>query len=200
MNDKETGIIGPKLRLQREHLHLTQAQIAEKLGITARTQRNYEMGTRVPDADYLVAASKIGVDLSEVLGIFDSISADARAATNIKNKNSGEIKREIIQRAVEVASVQKDPYAAIAYALSSESLSVEGWPAEAAIKSHEQAEIDLELLANIFEGMDSVSNRLELVLTPIKRAQAVAMLYRAFKRSMTIDPIMIEETVKLASS
>ena len=200
MNDKETGIIGPKLRLQREHLHLTQAQIAEKLGITARTQRNYEMGTRVPDADYLVAASKIGIDLSEVLGIFDSISADARAATIIKNKYSDGIKREAIRKAVEVASVQKDPYAAIAYAWSSESLLEEGWPAGKATSSHGEVEIDLELLANIFEGMDSVSDRLELVLTPIKRAQAVALLYRVFKKSMTVDPIMIEEVVKLASS
>ncbi len=32
-----------------------------------------------------------------------------------------------------------------------------------------------------------------------KKAQAVAMLYRAFKASGKVDPAMIEEAVKLAA-
>lgn len=63
----------------------------------------------------------------------------------------------------------------------------------------EAAALDSLLLASVLEGVDSVLSSKGLSLPYTKKAQAVAMLYRAFKTSGKVDPAMIEEAVKLAA-
>ena len=56
-----------RLREAREGLGLSQQAFAERCGITARSQRNYESGERSPDAAYLAELVDLGVDVLYVL-------------------------------------------------------------------------------------------------------------------------------------
>ncbi|ASI69884.1 hypothetical protein BA022_15805 [Diaphorobacter nitroreducens] len=46
---------------------MSQQALAEQCGVTARSQRNYESGERLPDAGYLAALPAAGVDVLYVL-------------------------------------------------------------------------------------------------------------------------------------
>lgn len=59
--------IGDRIREERERLSLTQPELAERCGVTMRSQRNYEKGERSPDADYMAALSKQGLDVLYIL-------------------------------------------------------------------------------------------------------------------------------------
>ena len=59
--------IAIRLKEAREKLGLSQQALAEHCGITARTQRNYESGERLPDAAYLAELLALGADLAYVL-------------------------------------------------------------------------------------------------------------------------------------
>ena len=56
-----------RLREVREALGLSQQALAERCGITARSQRNYESGERLPDAAYLAAIAAAGADVLYIL-------------------------------------------------------------------------------------------------------------------------------------
>ena len=46
---------------------MSQQALAERCGITARSQRNYESGERLPDAAYLAAIAAAGADVLYIL-------------------------------------------------------------------------------------------------------------------------------------
>ncbi|MBX3654156.1 MAG: XRE family transcriptional regulator [Ramlibacter sp.] len=46
---------------------MSQQALAESCGITARSQRNYESGERLPDAGYLAALADVGADVLYIL-------------------------------------------------------------------------------------------------------------------------------------
>lgn len=56
-----------RLREERERLKLSQVALGEIGGIKKLAQINYESGKRTPDAQYLQAISRIGVDVLYVL-------------------------------------------------------------------------------------------------------------------------------------
>ena len=56
-----------RLRTERERLELSQQGLAEKCGVTARSQRNYESGERNPDSVYLAAIAAAGADVLYIL-------------------------------------------------------------------------------------------------------------------------------------
>ena len=56
-----------RLREVREALGLSQQALAERCGITARSQRNYESGERHPDSAYLAAIAAAGADVLYIL-------------------------------------------------------------------------------------------------------------------------------------
>ncbi|MDQ0741821.1 helix-turn-helix domain-containing protein [Pseudomonas sp. W4I3] len=71
--------IGARLRQQRAQAGLTQDQLAEHLGVSKRTQGNYESGASDPPASYLsIAASALGFD---VLYIVSGIRTTLKAET-----------------------------------------------------------------------------------------------------------------------
>lgn len=59
--------LSDRIREAREALGLSQQAIAEICGITARSQRNYESGERMPDAAYLSAIAAAGADVLYIL-------------------------------------------------------------------------------------------------------------------------------------
>ena len=60
-------IFSERLREQRELLCFSQQALADKCGIAARSQRNYESGERSPDAAYLSALASLGADVRYLL-------------------------------------------------------------------------------------------------------------------------------------
>ena len=71
--------IGARLRQQRAQAGLTQDQIAEQLGVSKRTQGNYESGSSDAPASYLsMAASVLGFDVLYIVsGTRTTLKADA---------------------------------------------------------------------------------------------------------------------------
>lgn len=59
--------LSDRIREAREALGLSQQAIAEMCGVTARSQRNYESGERMPDAAYLSAIAAAGADVRYIL-------------------------------------------------------------------------------------------------------------------------------------
>lgn len=59
--------IGERLRAERERLDFSQAAFGAIGGVAKRAQIRYEQGERSPDADYLAAVAKVGVDVRYVV-------------------------------------------------------------------------------------------------------------------------------------
>jgi len=59
--------IGSRLREERERIGLNQAQLGAVAGVQKQSQLKYENEFTFPNANYLVAVSKIGIDVSYVL-------------------------------------------------------------------------------------------------------------------------------------
>ncbi|MEF8718507.1 MAG: helix-turn-helix transcriptional regulator [Candidatus Accumulibacter necessarius] len=201
MEPKKTGTFGSRLRQEREALGLSQVEMAEKLGITARSQRNYETGTRVPDAEYLMAASRIGVDLIVLLHGEEATRQEHFEWNDVSyvialEKAFG-IKHEDFEQAVELSLVNDD-----LCVFDPEILFLELRRHSPVIRVliERESGLDTVLLAGILMGVESALHLRQLTMVPDKKAQAVAMLYRSFKASGKVDPAMIEEAVKLAAS
>ncbi|WP_310731446.1 helix-turn-helix domain-containing protein, partial [Burkholderia pseudomultivorans] len=61
------GSIGARLREERLRIGLSQAEFAALGGLSNKAQLSYESGARSPDANYLAALAKIGVDVLYVI-------------------------------------------------------------------------------------------------------------------------------------
>lgn len=61
------GPIGERLKEERERLKLSVAEFSASAGVSDRTQRNYEAGQRLPDAEYLFHAGNLGADVDYIL-------------------------------------------------------------------------------------------------------------------------------------
>ena len=60
-------MISERLKSERENLGLSQQALADLLGISLRSQQNYEKGDRHPDSAYLAAIAAAGADVLYIL-------------------------------------------------------------------------------------------------------------------------------------
>lgn len=60
-------MIGGRVREERVRLLISQADLADQLGVSRGTQFNYENGKGLPDARYLLAFGELGADVGYVL-------------------------------------------------------------------------------------------------------------------------------------
>lgn len=60
-------MISERIKTEREALGLSQQALAERLGISLRSQQNYEKGDRSPDSEYLAAMAAAGADVLFIL-------------------------------------------------------------------------------------------------------------------------------------
>lgn len=60
-------VIAERLKAERDALGLSQQALADRLGISLRSQQNYEKGDRSPDAQYLSAIAAAGADVRYIL-------------------------------------------------------------------------------------------------------------------------------------
>lgn len=64
---KEVSLFANRLKEERKKLGLTQAQAAEKCGISMRMWGDYERGKYFPRNENLIGIEKIGVDVQYVM-------------------------------------------------------------------------------------------------------------------------------------
>lgn len=73
--------VGARLREERTRLNLSQTAFADVAGVTKTTQGNYETNKRSPDAEYLAAIARSGVDVQYVVtgerAAHSGVAADA---------------------------------------------------------------------------------------------------------------------------
>ena len=67
--------IGERLKEERERLGLSQLAFGELGGVKKLAQLNYEKGDRYPDAQYLAALARFGVDVQYVVTGDRSVSS-----------------------------------------------------------------------------------------------------------------------------
>jgi len=70
--------IGERLREERERLDFNQSAFGAIGGVAKRAQIHYEQGERSPDANYLAAVAKVGVDIRYV------VTGDRKGPTPVK--------------------------------------------------------------------------------------------------------------------
>lgn len=76
--------IGERLREERVRLGYNQADFAAIAGVAKTSQFNYEKGERSPDAEYLAAVAKKGVDvLYVVTGLRATVPAEGFNAEEV---------------------------------------------------------------------------------------------------------------------
>lgn len=101
MNDS----IGAKLKILRKGRHLTQEQLAEKLGVNRTTISSYEIGRRLPNLNELkrfAAFYGVGLDYFGVVSkdeMFDLLSRarDVFESDAISKEQKEEIYKEIMK-------------------------------------------------------------------------------------------------------
>lgn len=198
--------IGSRLREEREKINMKQEDFANACGVRRRAQSSYESDTRSPDAIYLEAASKIGVDISYVIygeeRTFESTlkhmvvedlfflichelgftDEDAMSLLN----NSLLTAHELLKQNKEVDGIASDLIEP-----------VENFLKQCTRLSHDT--LDSDLLGTILEQVNIILLDKKISLQSEKKALAVAMLYRAFRASGKVDTKMIEEALNLAS-
>ncbi|WP_048811776.1 helix-turn-helix domain-containing protein [Methylobacillus flagellatus] len=73
-------MIHERLKTEREALGLSQQALADQLGVSLRSQQNYEAGKRVPDGEYLAAIASLGADVLYILTGQRNSAAPAESA------------------------------------------------------------------------------------------------------------------------
>jgi len=194
------GTIGERIRLQRERIGLSQAQLAEQAGITARSQRNYEAGVRVPNAEYLAALPPLGIDVNYVLNgnVNGNYARDWRSAgstlltvISMCFGISIETIDEIVDKAlVNVEDGGFDPAIFVAELLKHSAVFKE--------VTEQQIGLDIDLLTTVLELVTDEVKALGASLTAAKHAEAVCMLYRTFRASNAVDVDFVKQIVRLA--
>lgn len=87
--------IHDRIREVRELLGVSQQAMAAQCGVTVRSQRNYETGERLPDAQYLAAFAGMGGDVLYVLTGHHASPATAEEQTLLRyfREASSEVRR-----------------------------------------------------------------------------------------------------------
>jgi len=218
---------GDRLREERDRLGLSQEALAKVAGVHRNTQIKYESGERSPDLDYLLAVSRVGVDVLYLLtGLARGFSDEEGNRPDIARIVASSAREDFdFEFFLKALGIQISAWEEIVrrnlrrgYADGGEFLfiappgdtadSFATWGQEIAQASavfagllESASRLDSALLSEVLAGVDSaLAAQGQAAMDSAKKAQAVAMLYRAFKASGKVDPAMIEEAVKLAAS
>jgi len=210
--------IGKRILEERKRLRLNQANFAKLAGVSFSSQRRYEDGRSAPDTAYLEALGRMGVDVGFVVGYPDPTPAErlSNFASSIKVDGRGRSEQPfesgpgwILLAALGIPFPTWNAIVDKLVQLDETGVPfINGddpaWGEEIAKASPLIAELastlDSALLTAVLEGVDGVLSVRSETITPAKKAQAVAMLYRSFKASGKVDEAMIEEAVKLAAN
>ena len=206
-------IFGERLKEERIRLGLSQSAFAKRLGIHRNTQIKYESGERYPDSSYMDSSRRIGVD---IYYLHSGIREENRESHSIAAHDlavgvyealgftRAEVKAVELELAMLVAAEFEPGGGCCEGRWESETVPnfVAEFLSRSPVLSKNKAHQDYfcaDLLAVVLDGIESAVAACGKPITPTKKAQAAAMLYRAFKSTGKVDPAMIEEAVKLAA-
>ena len=202
--------IGSRLREEREKLEMKQEDFAIACGVRRRAQSSYESGTRSPDANYLEAASKIGVDISYVI-------------YGEKHTFENALKHMVVQDlyyviCAELGLSDEDAMSLLEFSLLTahelyklnekldelpsdliEPVKIYLKQCQKLIQPASHDTLDADLLGIILEHIEIKLLEKKTNLQSKRKASLIAMLYRAFKVSGKVDLKMIEEVIDFAS-
>lgn len=187
--------LGSRIRQERQRLGLSQAALAERVGVHRKTQVNYELGQRKPDTDYLQALAREGVDVGYVLTgegrheveqiysmVLDAIQVelDLYKAFQPEWESVFELLRE--QWRAWQGGVLLSSGADALRALLARSPKLLGQPEE---------------LAELIERVDFVAESVGTSPTPLQKARAVVLLLKEKRRGglLSVDFGMVKEAL-----
>jgi transcriptional regulator with XRE-family HTH domain len=203
--------IAERIVSERKRLGLSQAEFAKRAGVSLSSQKRYEKGERDPDSSYIEAIASIGVErlfldsgsrladyrsdryaaaqwllmeLSDALALgrggfqdeLDKLDLAVRRMT--KNDDSKEI--NALARSLVRSIFQKSPFLDVRVQETIE-------------------EVRISDYAAIVERFEAAQIALGAMVSPSKKAQSIAMLWRVLRSGGQVDPVMIEGAVKLAA-
>jgi transcriptional regulator with XRE-family HTH domain len=179
-----------RLKEERERLFISQADFAEKAGVSRNTQVRYETGKTAPSSSYLEIVKRLGIDVDYVL--FDVPDGEV-VCTYLESQG---IDRKITpsecrQRARGGHSFTKWWHACLDDCPKN--------PLKQKITYSGSADVDGSLLAAIIAGIDVELGKAGKKATAEKKAQAVVMVYRASKSTGVIDDLMLSQAAVLAA-
>lgn len=203
--------IAERIVSERKRLGLSQAEFASKAGVSLSSQKRYEKGERDPDSSYIEAIEPIGVDrfFLNFGSRLDDYQSDRYTATEWLLMELSEalclgrdgFKNEIdkLEPAVQamVATDDSTEIQALAKSLvksifSSSPLLDSRW-------RETIEDMNLADCAVIVERFETAQIALGKVISPSKKAQSIAMLWRVLRSGGKVDPAMVDEAVKLAA-
>lgn len=203
-----------RLKDERQRLGLSQTAFAESLGVHRNTQIKYESGERHPDSIYLDAAGKAGVD---VMYLYSGVRQEERETYDIAQARLAEgvyeaigfSSDEVKKATLELGKLIDADLESGGCLETDEQWGLVTFPAfladflgKSPVLSTNKGVHDvfsIDLLATVLTGVEGALFAHGQTISPAKKAQAVAMLYRSFKASGKVDPAMIEEAVTLAA-
>lgn len=198
--------IGKKITQERKRLGLSQTDFANSAGVSLSSQRRYESGERQPDTAYLDAVGRLGVDVSWILfGVRQDEIVDCPYAKTMGLDVHGmQVKPitliECQDHATGLQMRKNWQNEGIREGFKKWHEYCQACPLHPTKGSKAQADnLDVPLLALTLEQLETVSHESGLSLSTTKKAQAAAMLYRAFKANGKVDTKMVEEAIKLAA-
>ena len=192
-----------RLREERERLGFSQAKFAAACGIGKTAQYTYEAGERTPDASYLEAAGRLGVDVWYVvlgerttqgmvatlalravlnhiavrLGLDDQALESALRAAEENERNENTWQRG--------ASDPAAPYKMVTELVDN--------------ALGKRDELSQTTLRAVIEGVERNLAEARVSLAPAKKAAMIALLYRSFLAAGSVDEQAIRDALTLAA-
>lgn len=203
--------INERLKEERVRLGLSQTAFAQKAGIHRNTQIKYESGERYPDSEYLDSIGNIGIDVFYVFSGIKTKDRDMHDIASCELRDGfysalGFSHQDIKNLTLEMMQI-----------LNKEYDEGGGWDTDSWFNKRNKFisavlgdrhileknislldAMDVNLLSGVIQGLEAALKKTGVILPPEKKAQAVVMLYRAFRVSGKVDPKVIDEAIALA--
>lgn len=208
----DTKTVGRRLREEREKLGLNQASFGMIGGVKKLAQLNYEKGDRLPSPAYFDNLRRTpNIDVDYILsGLRDNnegrrLSAESRVnciiamALELDPGAFAAAADDAYQQTVDYKNGNGPPDEVyLVDEIDDKYLTVE-ITVDATIDSSPRI-FDSKMLEDVIIRFETLLVDSKIKMPAEKKAQAVVMLYRAFKASGKVDQKMIEEAVKLAAN
>lgn len=201
---------GARLREERERLKLTQDSFAIACGVSRRAQVTYEADERSPDARYLEAASKFGVDIAYVVyGARTDFKETIRSVAiedllfcicfelGFDNDHVKALISQSIHVVTGLYARGEDAGGGAPYLVESVETFLDK-SARISPNLRTGKKIDSDFLALIIERVDSALLQKQKTLPVKKKALIISMLYQAGENSGVIDENILDNFIALA--
>jgi transcriptional regulator with XRE-family HTH domain len=202
--------VAERLVIERKRLGLSQAEFARQAGVSLSSQKRYEKGERKPDFDYIEVIESIGVDTYYVtfgsrLGDYsDRYTAIEFFLIELSEalgfgRDGFNDQLDKLEPIVKTATETDDTTELQALTTSLVESIFANSPRLAPSWQETSEELSFSDCANIVEKFEAAQIALGKAVSPPKKAQSIAMLWRVLRSGGKVDETMIEEAVKLAA-